>query len=60
MSVDCVCCESLDIANIDLIYLISNKYLLPNEIIISNTIFHNHNVKSSLTNSVKVRAPPLV
>ena len=60
MSVDCVCCESLDIADIDLIYLISNKYLFPNELINLNIFNHNHNVKSYLIASEKVRAPPLV
>ena len=59
MSVDCVCCESLDISSLDSIDLAIKQHLLIKEYIITHTSFYNHNVKI-FPNNRHVRAPPYV
>ena len=60
MAVDCVCCESLDIASLDSFYLTSNRYLLSRVSLILDKNFHAPNVKTFITYTKQVRAPPIV
>ena len=60
MQVDCVCCESLDTASIDLINSPTNITLVFNQKLSINYIFYAPNVKSLTPYTNQVRAPPIV
>ena len=60
MQVDCVCCESIDIASIDLIGSPSNITLVLNHKSSINYFFYAPNVKSLTPYTNHVRAPPIV
>ena len=60
MAVDCVCCESLDIASLDSFYLISNTFLLSKVSLILDKNFYAPNVKTLIPYTKQVRAPPIV
>ena len=59
MSVDCICCESLETSSLDSIDLAIKQHLLIQEHTITHTSFYNHNVKIFPFNT-QVRAPPYV
>ena len=59
MSVDCVCCESLDISSLDSIDLAIQKLLFNKEHTITHSSFYNHYVKK-FPYKTQVRAPPYV
>lgn len=60
MQVDCVCCESVDTASIDLIISPSNITLVLNQKPSINYFFYAPNVKSLTPYTNQVRAPPIV
>ena len=60
MQVDCVCCESLDTASVDLISSPTNITLVYNQNLSINYIFYAPNVKSLTPYTNQVRAPPIV
>ena len=60
MQVDCVCCESLDTASVDLISSPTNITLVYNLNLSINYIFYAPNVKSLTPYTNQVRAPPIV
>ena len=60
MAVDCVCCESLEIASLDLLYSTSNNFLLSKEPLILDKNFYALIVKTSSPYTNQVRAPPIV
>ena len=59
MSVDCICCESLETSSLDSIDLAIKQHLLIKEHTITHTSFYNHNVKIFPYNT-QDRAPPYV
>ena len=60
MAVDCVCCESLDTASLDLFNLTSNNFLLSKVSLTLNKNFYAPNVKKLIPYTTQVRAPPIV
>ena len=60
MQVDCVCCESLDTASIDLINSPTNITLVFNQKLSINYFFYAPNVKTLTPYTNQVRAPPIV
>ena len=60
MAVDCVCCESLDVAQIELFNLTTNKFLLSKATLAFKKTFYTSHAKALLPYSRQVRAPPIV
>ncbi len=60
MAVDCVCCESLDIAYLDLFNLTSNNFLLSRVSLTLDKTFYTPNLKKLIPYINQVRAPPIV
>jgi hypothetical protein len=60
MQVDCVCCESVDTASIDLINFPSNINFVLNNKLSINYFFYAPNVKTLTPYTNQVRAPPIV
>ena len=60
MSIDCVCCESLDIAPLDSINASVNHLLVTPDGIISYTNFYTITFNKQLSKRAHPRAPPFV
>ena len=60
MTVDCVCCESLDITSLDIFNLTFNNFLLSKVSLTLNKNFYAPNVKTLIPYTKQVRAPPIV
>ncbi len=60
MAVDCICCESLDIAYLDLFNLTSNEFLLSKVSLTLDKNFYAPNIKTLIPYTKQVRAPPIV
>jgi len=57
MSIDCVCCDSVDISSLDLFNLFNNK-LLPKNFTNTQKHLYVSSIKKQTSITVKVRAPP--
>ena len=60
MPEDCVCCEAIDIAQLDSIDLLANKFLISTELVDDQNNFYAPSVKTLIPYTNQVRAPPIV
>jgi hypothetical protein len=60
MAVDCVCCEAIDIAQTDFIYLSANNLLLFRNLADDQKNFYAPSVQTLIPYTYHVRAPPIV